>query len=157
MTLERLNHWRTMFSEPRRLCVLIVEDDPVDAARLADLMREVGAAVVIAESGERAMQFLSGSFDLCFVNLSLPGMSGIEFIQKFRALCPGVPTAIVTGFNPGCLQELGFAHVFSKPFRAEHRDMLLAEFNLIVPDYAPNFEGHLSIAEGSAGRVGALA
>lgn len=137
---------------------MIVEDDPIDSARLADLMREVGAAVVVAESGERAMQFLTGSFDIAFVNLSLPGMSGIEFIQKFRALCPGVPTAIVTGFDPGCLKDLGFAHVFSKPFRAEHRDMLLAEFNLISADYdAPNPEGHLSIAERSAGRVGAFA
>lgn len=137
--------------------MLIVEDDPVDAERLTNLMREVGAAVIVAESGERAMQFISGHFDLALVNLSLPGMSGIEFIQKFRESHPGTPTAIVTGYDPGCLTQLGIAHVFAKPFLAKHRDLMLAEFNLIVPDHETNIEGHCAIAAGGSGRTCALA
>ena len=152
MTEDRLTHWRTMFSAPRRMCVLIVEDDPADAERLAGLMREVRSAVIVAESAERAMQFVGGHFDLALVNLSLPGMSGIEFIMQFRKIHPGVPVAIVTGYDPGCLSQLGVAHVFAKPFLAEHRDIMLAEFNLIASDYEADTEGHCRITEGSVGR-----
>ncbi|MGV1047676.1 MAG: response regulator [Solirubrobacterales bacterium] len=137
--------------------MLIVEDDVADAEHLAKLMRDVGAAVIVAESGERAMQFVGGHFDLALVNLSLPGMSGIEFIMHFRKIHPGTPVAIVTGYDPGCLQQLGVAYVFAKPFLAKHRDMMLADFNLILPDYEANLEGHCGITEGSAGRARAVA
>lgn len=149
---DKIETWRQRFESPVTPVCLIVEDDEGDMEILSHLMREAGFAVIPAKSGEEAVNLLFGHFDLLLLNLCLPGMSGMEFLIQFRRAQPGVPCVVVTGFDPGCLQVLGIAHVFSKPFTRAHRDQLLSDFQL-----AYESEGHCPVPAGYSGRTHAVA
>lgn len=70
---------------------LIVEDSLVNQEFLLMIMESFGECVVV-ESGEEGMQKVAGSlktvkpFDLIFLDVMLPGISGIEALQHMREL-----------------------------------------------------------------------
>ncbi len=80
---------------------LIVEDEPEEAARLIDFIRRYGQThdetfdVVTLRS---AMEMLSNKerFDLVFLDINLPGISGMEAAQLMRAYDEETPIIFVT-------------------------------------------------------------
>lgn len=59
--------------------ILLVEDDRLIAATLADGLRQNGYMVVVACSGEEAQALLDAhDFDLAILDEQLPGMTGLE-------------------------------------------------------------------------------
>jgi two-component system, NtrC family, response regulator AtoC len=63
--------------------ILLVDDEPKLRAVLAIWLRRHGHAIVEAESGERALQWIeSQSFEIALLDVALPGMSGIEVMQQ---------------------------------------------------------------------------
>lgn len=82
------------------LKVFIVEDHFVMRETLGYLIkREPGLAVCgVAETGEAAFQQLATvAADLVLVDLSLPGMNGIDLIQRLQARQPDLPCLILSG------------------------------------------------------------
>ncbi len=70
---------------PRRR-VLVVEDDPVNAAIVDHLLSRRGYAVMIAADGASALARVDDdAFDLLLVDLRMPGMDGFEFTRRVRA------------------------------------------------------------------------
>ncbi len=69
--------------------VLLVEDHPIYSTGLCTILRRLDDAVqtVIAESAERALAICAHDqeFDLCVVDLSLPGMDGVTLIESLAA------------------------------------------------------------------------
>lgn len=88
--------------------VLLVEDDDVAAEAVVRGLRKHGLVcnVVIAEDGLTALQILRGTHVrrihkpfLALVDLNMPRMSGIEFLQELRAdaaLCGTVVFVLTT-------------------------------------------------------------
>jgi len=71
----------------------IVEDDTIFRDNLSELLDEEGSIEVVGAFGsaEEALQWLPGSCpELLLVDLGLPGMSGIEFIEKAKEKIPEV-------------------------------------------------------------------
>jgi len=65
--------------------ILIVDDDLVSAEALAELLHEAGFAVSVAPSGEEAIRRLQeDSADVVLLDMMLPGMDGLEVIQRIR-------------------------------------------------------------------------
>lgn len=105
----------------RRRTILVVDDerDVLD-------MIEVGLGldgydVVLAESGERALELIAGNpIDLVISDLRMPGMNGVETIVRLREIAPRVPVIVVTGFVPPDVvdrcRELGQIELLRKPF-----------------------------------------
>ena len=55
--------------------------------------------VVEAESGCAAMEFFrEGGVDLAIVDISMPGMSGLQLIEKARELCPETRFILLSGY-----------------------------------------------------------
>lgn len=77
--------------------ILVVEDDPDDQQLMLRAAQKsgIGCKVFLAESGPQALDFLysRGEFvnsiqptpNAIFIDLSLPGMSGLELLKKLRA------------------------------------------------------------------------
>jgi CheY-like chemotaxis protein len=74
--------------------VLLVEDDDVAAEAVVRGLRKNGmnCDVVVAEDGVAALQILRGTHErrirrplVALVDLNMPRMSGIEFLQELRA------------------------------------------------------------------------
>jgi CheY-like chemotaxis protein len=82
----------------RELDVLIVEDEPVSRKALTALVAARGYHTDAAPSAEDALRKVArdGLPKIALVDLDLPGMSGIEFIQRLEQLGPGVFPVLIT-------------------------------------------------------------
>lgn len=66
--------------------VLVVEDDPDSRLLLRSVLEQEGFEVIEAEDGETALEVLDeeGGFHLMTLDLKLPGMEGLEVLEKVR-------------------------------------------------------------------------
>ena len=70
-----------------RTRILLVEDIPANQVVTATMLRREGHMVDIAASGEQAIQAVSTKpYDIVFMDIFMPGMSGQEATQCIRAL-----------------------------------------------------------------------
>ncbi len=65
--------------------ILLVEDNPIAAKIITVQLHELGCVVHHAEKGETAVTMaLQKRFDIIFMDIGLPGISGIEATQQIR-------------------------------------------------------------------------
>ncbi|WP_020181251.1 sigma-54 dependent transcriptional regulator [Methylopila sp. M107] len=79
--------------------VLIVDDDPVQRRLLEGQLRRLGHDVRTAEDGSGALDALStpgAAYDLVFLDLAMPGMSGLEVLARMRELEIATPVIVQT-------------------------------------------------------------
>jgi diguanylate cyclase (GGDEF)-like protein len=104
--------------------VLIVDDDRVNRAALAELLRE-DARLVLAKDGPSALQRLAEEEDvsLILLDISMPGMDGYEVLSRVRAdkRTADISVIFITGSTEAQDEErgllLGAADYVSKPIR----------------------------------------
>jgi DNA-binding NarL/FixJ family response regulator len=80
--------------------VFIVEDHPVMRKMLAEIVERVGGTSVtgVAGSAEEALLSIPASgADLVLVDLSLPGMSGVDLVRELRRVLPETACLMVSG------------------------------------------------------------
>ncbi len=81
--------------------ILLVEDDPDAGEGLCQLLRLRGGFEVVREHDAEGALSRIGSgqqWDLLITDIELPGMSGLELLERARQLMPGLPVAVMTGF-----------------------------------------------------------
>jgi CheY-like chemotaxis protein len=77
--------------------VLIVEDERVSRKALALLLDACGYKTVAAGSAEEALDLLrSDAPDIALVDVDLPGMSGLELVERLESFRPGTFTVLIT-------------------------------------------------------------
>ena len=108
-------------SEPIR--VLVVEDEPLGAARLTDLLDEQEGVVLIgvAEEYEQAVAMIRDARpDLVFLDIQMPGGSGIEVVRQVGPEEMPV-TVFVTAYDRYALEAFQLAAVdyLLKPYSDE--------------------------------------
>jgi signal transduction histidine kinase len=104
--------------------VLLAEDDRVCRMIASKLLEQLGFEVVQAADGEQALAALEeGGFDLALLDVWMPGMTGCEVAQQWRALeregrLPIVGLTGVSGQDEvkDCI-ESGMDEVILKPLR----------------------------------------
>jgi DNA-binding NtrC family response regulator len=80
--------------------VLVVEDDPRVRKMLGDALRQMNLLATFAFSAEGADKLLKErDFDVLILDLNLPGMNGIDFLQHIRGRGCHVQVIILTGFG----------------------------------------------------------
>ena len=104
--------------------VLLVEDDKVQRELLTELLEEEGFSVTSASSGERALDlFRKEHYDAVITDVRLPGMSGLELLQKIKELEPSVEIIVITAFSSvdDAVKaiKMGAFHYVTKPFEPE--------------------------------------
>ncbi|KQM75901.1 histidine kinase [Sphingomonas sp. Leaf22] len=100
--------------------VLVVDDERLVRMSTAEMLSDLGYAVIEAESGEAAMRFVEEGrpFDLVVTDHLMPGISGTDLIRRIRTLRPGTPTLLVSGYAD--IEGLDPALPrLSKPFRKD--------------------------------------
>lgn len=103
--------------------ILMVEDDRDFSESLKLLLEIKDLSVETANSGEEALDLFEGN-DYCCVlmDIKLPGMTGIETLDKMLRLSPGTKVIMMTGCERGSEEvvsatKTGAVNVLYKPFR----------------------------------------
>ena len=103
---------------------VVVVDDEEDVRLFCSLVMErLGYDVNSFASGEQALAFLaSASTDLLITDAKMPGMSGIELIERVKALDPAIAALVITGYST---MEMAFEAI-----RAGAQDFLPKPFSV---------------------------
>jgi CheY-like chemotaxis protein/two-component sensor histidine kinase len=84
----------------RRLAVLCVEDNPYGRVILNTILTELGHRADFVGSGEEAVDAVPRGYDVVLMDVTLPGIDGLEATRRVRALgnaAAGTPIVGVTG------------------------------------------------------------
>ena len=118
--------------------VLVVEDDAEVLEIALEMLRGLNYLVLVARDGLAALEVLRGSerVDLLFSDIVMPGgMNGAELARRARALRPGMPILLTSGYTARALsQDHGVADEFPllrKPYRLP--DLASAVRSLLPP------------------------
>jgi CheY-like chemotaxis protein len=100
---------------------LLLVDDNDDVREItALLLRDGGYNVIEVSSGNAALATLDAdpSIDLMIVDFAMPGMSGIELLEKARTKHPRIRAVFITGYVDDTWLKGKFAEeiVVKKPF-----------------------------------------
>ncbi|OGR82174.1 MAG: hypothetical protein A2901_04270 [Elusimicrobia bacterium RIFCSPLOWO2_01_FULL_54_10] len=101
--------------------ILVVDDEPDMIWAITHVLLSEGHSVVSVNSGEEALvKVKDAAVGLVLLDFRLPGMDGIQILEKIKQARPELPVIMVTGY--GGIEEavqaikLGAAHYISKPF-----------------------------------------
>ena len=102
--------------------ILIVDDQHEVVRMLRSSLELSGRAcsVIDVRSGEEALiELTRGPIHLLITDLRLPGISGLELLQRYKQLHPQARSIVITGQPTQELQkkaeELGIVALFQKP------------------------------------------
>lgn len=132
------------------LSVLAVDDNAVNREVLNEALTALGVRAVFASSGEQAVQqYASRSFDVVFMDCSMPGMDGYQATAELRAIeerdgRPAVHvvalTAHVTGAEAERWRSAGMDGYVAKPFTIDRLSAELARAGAPVAVATPRVE-----------------
>ena len=105
--------------------VLVIEDNRTMREGLVITLSKMGLDTSGVSDGDSALQLLSQKeFDLVVTDFKMPGMNGLEVLEKVRALRPGVDVILITAYGTVDLaveaMRLGAADFLTKDFSPEH-------------------------------------
>lgn len=102
--------------------ILIVEDNEINRLLLVKVLEKHGHEVTSACGGEESVQIVGGQrFDLILMDISMPGMDGIEAVSRIRRgrLAENTPIVALTAHAAAedrqRILRAGFAEVLTKP------------------------------------------
>lgn len=101
--------------------ILVIDDEPINLRMASYVLSEKSYEVMEAESGAEGLALLrEGEVDLVLLDIEMPGMNGIETLERIRREGFGVPVIFLTasGDRKDVMEavKLGAADYVIKPF-----------------------------------------
>ena len=112
--------------------ILLVEDDPLVAAVVAEILEYAGQIVMFARAGSAALALFHDGHpraDLLILEAALPDMPGWDVLACCRAIIPGLPCVILTDDPVRDFRVQNYVVTLEKPFT---EDALLAAIRAAV-------------------------
>ena len=101
--------------------ILVVDDEPRICHLIKELLKGEGYQIDVSFSGDDAMEMIKRcEYHLLITDLKMPGIDGIELIEKAKQECPEIRAIMVTGYATvdTAVQSLkyGVDDFLAKPF-----------------------------------------
>ncbi len=112
------------------LQIMIVDDEQIVRESFRSWFEKLGHRVDAAASGAEALQKLEAiPFDLLFVDIKMPGMNGIDLLERVKAGFPDTSVVIITAYGSietaVSAMKLGANDYLLKPFKPDHLNLVL--------------------------------
>jgi len=114
----------------KKIKILVVDDEDIVRESLRDWLENVGYKVIIAGSGEEALQIIKQKkIKIMLADLVMSGIDGIELMKEARKIVPTISTVIITAY--GSVQtaisaiKKGAHDYIEKPFCPEKVELLI--------------------------------
>jgi PAS domain S-box-containing protein len=108
----------------RGVRVLVVDDEPLVREVVCRMLEDSGYVALAAADGPSALELLGArAVDAVVLDLSMPGMSGVQVLAAIRAERPALPVIVVSGAERDRADAVGASSFLAKPF---HFDELAA-------------------------------
>ncbi len=119
---ETLDKWMAEQANMENGNILVVDDDPMIREILKEIIQKQGYRVSAVEDGESALKEIERQdFDLIFLDLMMPGTSGVDTLKSIKGKDKNAVVVIVTGFadDPLALKAMSLGPLFliRKPFK----------------------------------------
>lgn len=79
--------------------ILVVDDEDIVQSLVRDALEDDGHTVAVAATGAEALDLINEhTFDLLITDIRMPGMTGIELVERARELHPNLGVVFMTGY-----------------------------------------------------------
>jgi len=98
--------------------ILVVDDESLLLTMAETILTDYGYCVLTANSGQQALDILSGEhvqIDLIITDLVMPGMGGRELVERVRQLMPGTRIICTSGYTLSADKQVDTPYL-QKPF-----------------------------------------
>ena len=119
----------------RSASILVVDDEAIMREILESLLEREGCRTRLAESGEEALDAAQAdAFDAAVVDLMMPGINGIDVLEKLKRIDPDLPVVMITAFGTSANTREAFKRgafdFIEKPFKND--DVLVVLRNAVA-------------------------
>ena len=118
--------------------ILCIDDEPEILRILLQYLDMIGHTVESAHDAKKGWEIFSSyqpGFDLIITDVRMPGMTGLQFLEKLRALKFDTPVVVISGHNDHEIAEaarqFGILKILAKPFSFDDVDDALT---LVSPE-----------------------
>lgn len=103
--------------------ILVVDDDDIIRDTLCELLSQDHACQTAATAEEALARLEAQAFDLVLTDVSMPGLTGMDLLNRVVEFYPGTPVIVVSGLSDQeqaqSLISRGAFDYLLKPFRLE--------------------------------------
>jgi len=115
-----LDEWFRQHAATSRSTILVVDDEEAIRELMVTALASKTRDVLTAGGGDEALEIVKRSdVDLVLLDLSMPGMNGVDTFREIHTLRPALPVMIVTAYPDSDLMskalEIGPFTMISKP------------------------------------------
>ncbi len=111
--------------------IVVVEDDKVQREIISDILEQAGYEVCAQSGGVEALEVLEdGPCDILLTDMKMPGMDGLELLQRAKQRCPALDVVVMTAHATiktavTAIKE-GAADYIEKPFDKDELLLVMA-------------------------------
>ncbi|MGB6289651.1 MAG: response regulator [Desulfobulbales bacterium] len=103
-----------------KLQILVVDDNPLILMSVSRFLKKIALVKTVSTAEEAIDAIKEQHYDLCFLDVMLPGMTGLDAMKIITELSPNTKVAIMTGtlLNEAMKEQVdNYAYTFiEKPF-----------------------------------------
>ncbi|HET6419962.1 MAG TPA: response regulator [Geobacteraceae bacterium] len=131
-----------------KIKVLVVDDDRRMVKTMCDILRVKGYEAESAYTGEEALEkVMRRDQDCVLMDIKMPGISGIEAVEKIRDMKPGLPVVLMSAYateeQADHARKHGAYTVLTKPIDVQmvltFLSLLRKENSILIVDDDPEF------------------
>jgi signal transduction histidine kinase len=113
--------------------VLVVDDDDHVRQIVERLLRDADYGVLSAANGDEAVTLYeenAAEIDLVLVDMTMPGMNGLETLTELRKRAPDAKVILTSGYSDSsaeAVEQAGFSEFLAKPYQPAELYRVLAK------------------------------
>lgn len=137
--------------------ILVVDDEEIIRAMLFDMLSNTGYKVKTARDGQDAISQIENSpFEIVITDLKMPGMDGMELLQRVQKINPDICVLIITAYSTvesavSAMKQGAYDYI-CKPFELEEMKVIIEKAverqRLLLASRMVEHYKHLSITDG---------